>query len=504
MAFQQKKLERSVNQTRGIFDKFIYSPENNDLIDDVLSLGYFNQSRFVNDKDWVGSVIEISASDGYAIARIVDGGVVTLYKSTGQGAVNVDWGDITGDLANQVDLNNELETINQRITDIDALNVKVVNSIDDFPRPVGDVITLESGTIYQIGNTIATSNRFVAENGVVLTTNNPLATALVYTGTGTMFTTVDANFAIDFATVSCPSGQLFDCSSTTPNQFTTGLNIVTVVQCNSIGTFDGLSSINITNTRITTNQGLTLLGSEPMDTITFSRFRIVTTNPALIGINLGNVVIQSLDLLAYILDGVTGSVGISGLANSGNIQAGSLGDITQSEFLGGSTALVGITSSDIRYSFFGNAGIKDSIVAANPYLTAQTNVTVTTSGTYYKVNNNNWNSTVEERVAVSDDGDVTNALESPVTVQISGFVTVEKQGGGADAIAARIVLNDNPLLVESSITTNSTENSQPTSIPLTGIFELQSGDSLSLYVANEDGTSNIIVYNSKFTMLRVL
>ncbi len=82
MAFQQFKLDKSVNQSRGIFDKYIYNPDNNDLISDIITPSYFGRSRFINDEEWVGSIIEVSASDGYAILRIVNGGTVTLYDST--------------------------------------------------------------------------------------------------------------------------------------------------------------------------------------------------------------------------------------------------------------------------------------------------------------------------------------------------------------------------------------------------------------------------------------
>jgi len=72
MPFEQFKLDRSVNQSRGIFDKYIYKPDNGDLLADILSPGYFLQSRFK--EDWVGGVIEIYGEDGYVFASIIEGG----------------------------------------------------------------------------------------------------------------------------------------------------------------------------------------------------------------------------------------------------------------------------------------------------------------------------------------------------------------------------------------------------------------------------------------------
>lgn len=81
MAFQQFKLDKIINQSRGIFDKYIYSPDNDDTIADILVSGYFDQSRFIDDEDWVGGIMEISAADDFAVIKIGDGGYVSLYNS---------------------------------------------------------------------------------------------------------------------------------------------------------------------------------------------------------------------------------------------------------------------------------------------------------------------------------------------------------------------------------------------------------------------------------------
>lgn len=104
MAFQQFQLTRSFNQSRGIFDKYIYKPTNSDLLADIMGSGYFDESRYLNDPDWIGSIVEISATDGYAIAKIEDGGVVVLYDSLSGGGGAAVWGAITGDIDNQADL----------------------------------------------------------------------------------------------------------------------------------------------------------------------------------------------------------------------------------------------------------------------------------------------------------------------------------------------------------------------------------------------------------------
>ncbi len=85
MAFQQLKLDKSTHQARGIFDKYIYKPANGDTEADICAPGYFSESRFLNEPDWVGSIIEIEAADGFTICRILDGGSVEMLINSSAG-----------------------------------------------------------------------------------------------------------------------------------------------------------------------------------------------------------------------------------------------------------------------------------------------------------------------------------------------------------------------------------------------------------------------------------
>lgn len=79
MAFTQFKLDRSVLQARGIFNKYVY--ETDDTIAEVLTSGYFASSRFAatdndetNGMGWSGGIIECSCSDGYLVGKISEDG----------------------------------------------------------------------------------------------------------------------------------------------------------------------------------------------------------------------------------------------------------------------------------------------------------------------------------------------------------------------------------------------------------------------------------------------
>ncbi len=76
MPFEQFKLDESVNQSRGIFNKYIYETSD-DTIAEVLATGYFADARFIDDPGWIGGVMECQCSDGYIITQIEAGGTVT-------------------------------------------------------------------------------------------------------------------------------------------------------------------------------------------------------------------------------------------------------------------------------------------------------------------------------------------------------------------------------------------------------------------------------------------
>ena len=76
MPFIQYKLVATHNQTREIFNQYIYSPENGDTIDDMLVPGYFDESRYAPkffhqaDGTWYGAVITVRFDNGVSMRQI--------------------------------------------------------------------------------------------------------------------------------------------------------------------------------------------------------------------------------------------------------------------------------------------------------------------------------------------------------------------------------------------------------------------------------------------------
>ncbi len=417
------------------------------------------------------------------------------------GAANAKTGDTLFDAFTKVNNNfTELYDLSAG-----ANNIVIINELSDFPAPSGGVITLEDNITYYISDNIVTSDRFVCGQNNIITSNNPFANALIYTGVGDMFTGSNVSFAIDRGIIACPNATAFNFSATAGNSPTFGLNLTTIGSCQACGVFDNLRSLNITNTSFfDCSEGFTISGSDNWDTVTVSRLRLDGVVNSITGIDLTTSLHRTFELNNYVILGGVGSVGISGLPSNANIQPDFIATIEQCEFTTNVTPLSGITIDDVRYSFLSNSGLQDSTIDANPYLTIETTVTINAAGTYEKINQGNWNATEQSRLSVSTDGDITNLMEKPVKVQINGSVTLEKTGGGADLLTARLVYNDLPNDPQSVITELGTDNTNPTNIGLLGIFTLNPGDSISIYVANQDSTANIVVNYANFALLRVL
>lgn len=89
MPFQQSQLDKSINQSRCIFDKYLYKPTNGDLIADITANGYFDKSRFLSDPDWIGGIMEVSTDVGYYILEIGTSSASILYDSTSSPAAGL-------------------------------------------------------------------------------------------------------------------------------------------------------------------------------------------------------------------------------------------------------------------------------------------------------------------------------------------------------------------------------------------------------------------------------
>ncbi len=76
MAFEQFKLDIATEQTRGIFNTYVYESDV-DSVADIQVAGYFSDSRFIGDPDWIGSLMIAKMSDGSVNGFIGADGSIT-------------------------------------------------------------------------------------------------------------------------------------------------------------------------------------------------------------------------------------------------------------------------------------------------------------------------------------------------------------------------------------------------------------------------------------------
>ncbi|HWY98431.1 MAG TPA: hypothetical protein VNY36_05025, partial [Bacteroidia bacterium] len=116
-------------------------------------------------------------------------------------------------------------------------NYVLVKSASDFPAPVSGVITLVSGTLYEINGTITLTNK-IDLNGCKITGVDGLNDKLVYTGASELFTGTNTGSVLSL-TLSAPAGNLFNinASGAIKNLLVQNCNMI---GCNSLGTIQSV------------------------------------------------------------------------------------------------------------------------------------------------------------------------------------------------------------------------------------------------------------------------
>jgi hypothetical protein len=165
-------------------------------------------------------------------------------------------------------------------------------------------------------------------------------------------------------------------------------------------------------------------------------------------------------------------------------------------FNGLGTALSGITTEDLQWNFQGNAFVDGTTSNtrndADSFLTGTTTVTIGSIGVYVAVGGANWDSSISERFTTSTAGLFTYIGLGNLEIEIIASSTVEKVGGGADKICSKIAINGT--VQDRSI--GCTENATPTGVISLGFFNVSTGDTIQLFVGNEDSTANVVVSES--------
>ena len=369
----------------------------------------------------------------------------------------------------------------------------IINAVGDLPAPSGGAIQLVDNTNYVFGTDVSIgSDRLILGANNSLTANNINGSKLTYTGTGDMITGIDKSFDIhDIRLDAATATQVFNISETGgggTKVFT--MRTVAVDNCLKYGTFDKLISVDISDSNcLNADDGLTVAGSAWL-VFSVTKFALVSTSATFIGIDFGTSVHQNLELVNLVLVAPAGGIGLKGIAASANLAANNLANVVASSFLGGmTTPLSGITTSDIRWEFKGNAGVEDSTKAADTYLSALQLVTIGTQSVFTPIGGTQFLSAVSDRFTVSTAGIITYISEQDACFIVTTTATLDKVAGGSDVLAMRVAKNGT---TEAKSQTQ-TQSADPTAVVSHAILELTKNDTISAEVANNSSTGNLNV-----------
>jgi len=377
----------------------------------------------------------------------------------------------------------------------------LITAESDFPVQDGSTITLEAGQTYVITQALVVSKRFVSATGgacsfVGFGFNSSTVT---YTGSGTMFSGVDASIEIrDLMLEPGSSNPFVNYSSTIALTNSVVMDKVQVGDCANFGTFNNLFVVGLDNCSSTNTTGLLFAGALGILSIDRTNF---SGPSAMKGINLASSTFSlSFNIGRCSFSGPSGAFGISGLASSGNIGAGIQANVALTSFTGGLTDLENIEPRDVRWEFNSNTPTADSYNAVDAFLIGGSEtITTGSAGDWQEIGvpvsgGVSWDSDIADRFTMGTDGVVTYIGEKAIEVSVSARTTVEKVGGGSNILEARIALNWTGSVSDGGLakSRSQTQNADPTTIPLGALIAIEPNDDIRIIFSNTDGTSNII------------
>ncbi len=370
-------------------------------------------------------------------------------------------------------------------------NTFIINSESDFPTQDATTITLDADTQFVIGASFTTAKSFIVGHQSLITGNNILSPVLTYSGTGSMFTSVDASLTIRNLQIDHPLAQGFDFTDTIGTQILFLNNKVRTVSGTKYGTFDNLQSVLIEgSSALDVDDGVTISGVDNLVT-SVDKFFMGSTSASFIGFDFGSSVVQTAELEDLILIGPTGSVGIKGAAASANVPTGVVATVTGCNLSGVDTALDTISVDDIRWFFAGNSGIpdtrKDALISIEGNITETTISSVNTPVKLAGV----WTIEGDSHFTSDTTGRITYIGESAFKSPIDFSTTILMAGGGDKQVTIYVAINGSVLTQTGKEGTVS--GAKSASITVIWQHTFQTGDYVEIWGENTDNTENIIL-----------
>lgn len=443
-----------------------------------------------NIEDGPGIVSSVSAQNGITLEHNFQAGSGGEHLLTGIANASPMIGDIIA--GTNIALTALAGGVKVSCVDVPPLpeNVVLVSSMSDFPAASAGVRTLAASTYYYVLADLSTSDRFDVSNGNIVIQS--FGCEMTYTGSGNMFTGVDASFSLIDIEINTALGRVFSMTDTVGGALVK-LQNVKINNCDKIGLVVGgnFGELRITDLKVVN----AITDGIDFGTATVGKFSIkdsdvkVSSGAAL---KLGTAVFSSFNVnrVNAELNGA-GVYFLSGAASSANIAANVLATVSQVKTYGAGSALNGIAVTDIRWKFTSNNAIQDTKPSGLISLLGNAAATLLTVATPAKVTVGvNWVDQQRSHFSMDANGRLTYTGEKNFIGSISVSASAYPSAGTK---TLRVYVAVNGAAVAASKVIAAATNPTQSAFATTWQRVFAPGDYVELWIDNlTDGTSVVV------------
>lgn len=377
------------------------------------------------------------------------------------------------------------------LTSADARNnFVIVQSTANLPAPVGGVITLVSGTMYQINGTITLSSQ-INLNGCKIAGLDAVNDKLVYTGTSSLFTGSTTG-SIEFLTLTAASGSVFNISASGAAE-----NLILensyIVGCSSVGTIQGVGGTcyfsNVayfynTNGVTFQNDSIVLQYNLMWDVSNHNTYEKYIGKFSVVQIMGGGREVSS-------TNSATG-LNISGITGITN------GDLKVALYVGTGTYVTGTFSNNWEVEADNLTTQEDAVATGNVYLTSAASTSFTAANTPTKISGTT-TSTDLFRVTSPSSNRLTYAGRKTRTFRV--IAAVSGSPGGSSQVYDFYIAKNGVIVSESLQEIKLTNTTDEQSATISCDVSMAPNDYIEVWVKNTTSTSALTVQSLNLSVL---
>ena len=372
-----------------------------------------------------------------------------------------------------------------------ATRVVVVNVLADFPSPVGGVIPLSADTVYFINDLVDVGvNTFSLASNTVIQGLSATVTGIISSATGTLFLNA-GGFESDIGGISitAPNCTVVGVTSGggTADVFMHGIDIKSCVTAANI---NGAFLFRFEDSGIDTSSGDTFVFSGTNGLVNISTAFILDFTGTAFDLGTATFNRVNIDIMQIVSPSGSNLI-LDGAADSGNIDVGGIGDMSEIVVIGAFTASTNIVSGDTRWTFSDNSFIADS--HTDGLLSMQANALATTIGVIGTpvLVAGTWVVEHDDKMTGTAGGRLTYDAQRDIHIPIIASLTVSPAAGNNRVIGVYAALNG--VVVANSKRTATVSSSSSASITMPWSITLETDDYIEVFVVNDTSTDNVLV-----------